>query len=171
MDATTDDIYCAFNWYYYGDKLVVNGTTVESAAVQDTSIAVVDDPVDGDDIYISYYKSSDLKFARSTTGKGGPWTIVYVDSTNDVGNYSSISIDGGTIYVSYYDATSGNLKFARSTDSGSSWPVIRTVDSTGDVGKHTSLAVQGDKVYIIYYDATNKAVKFAKSVDGGNSWD
>jgi hypothetical protein len=101
----------------------------------------------------------------------GPWSSAYVDSTNDVGNYSSISIDGNKIYISYYDATSGNLKFAKSTDSGSSWPIIRTVDSTGDVGKNTSIAVQGDKVYIIYYDANNKAVKFAKSVDGGNSWD
>jgi hypothetical protein len=171
MDATPGDIYCAFNWYNFGDKLVVNGSTVENGAVEDTAIAVIEDPSDGDDIYISYYKSTDLRFAASTTGRMGPWSSVYVDSTNDVGDYSSLSIDGNEIYISYYDATSGNLKFAKSTDSGSSWPIIRTVDSIGDVGKNTSIAVQGDKVYIIYYDANNKAVKFAKSVDGGNSWD
>ena len=95
-----------------------------------------------------------------------------VDSVGDVGEYTSLAVDGDNVYIFYRDNTNDDLKFAKSTDKGNTWPVasIKTIDSAGNVGSYTSLAVAGSNVYISYHDNTNGDLKFAKSVDGGNTW-
>jgi hypothetical protein len=95
-----------------------------------------------------------------------------VDTTGNVGMFTSIAVSGSNVYISYYDSTNGDLKFARSTDGGATWPAgnIKTVDSTGDVGTDTSIAVSASNICISYYDSTNGDLKFARSVDGGATW-
>ncbi len=97
---------------------------------------------DTTNIYISYYDdtSDNRKFAVATHFAFPTFTFSTVDSTNDMGQYSSIaagndtSVDNGqTVYISYYDATSGGLKLTSSTNSGSPFSVS-TVVSSGDVG-------------------------------------
>jgi hypothetical protein len=75
-----------------------------------TSIATGDN---GNPI-ISYtdFSTLDLKVAAcTTTGCTGTATITTVDSTGDVGVYTSIAIrDNGLPVISYYDLTNSNLK-------------------------------------------------------------
>jgi hypothetical protein len=97
--------------------------------------------------------------------------IRIVDSTGDVGQYSSLVLVTlrdvrGQItqrpLISYYDATNGDLKVVYcSDDLCSSGNAIQTVDSAGNVGQYTSLAVAASKgnPVISYYDATNQDLK------------
>ena len=125
-----------------------------------TSLAVVDGcPA------ISYRDATnkDLKYARATTSTGGDaleWTqIVTVDSTGDVGRYTSLAVVDGCPAISYCLWNSGtaepdDLKYVRATtstgSSASDWTQIVTVDSTGDVGGYTSLAVINGRPAISY---------------------
>ena len=85
--------------------------------------------------------------------------IVTVDSTGNVGKYSSLVMDSsGQACISYYDETNHDLKLVEQGSSG--WN-IETVDSTGDVGKYSSLAVDSNGwSRISYYDATNGDLKY-----------
>src|SRR4051812_44205027 len=61
-----------------------------------------------------------------------------IDSTGDVGSFTSLSINPLTHRPSmtYYDATNGDLKLATQNKSG--WS-LNTVASAGDVGRINSL--------------------------------
>jgi len=117
---------------------------------------------------------SDSDVATSDLFSINPITST-IDSTNNVGSYTSIAVDGSNVYISYLDITNINLKFAKSEDGGASWltsPAIDpVVDETNNVGEYTSIAVDGSNVYISYRDFTNGNLKFAKSTDGGATWE
>jgi len=123
---------------------------------------------------ISYYDATNgnLKYAQRN---GARWigaalsSLVpdIVDSSGDVGRYTSLAFDSlDNPAISYYDVTKGDLKYARWNDS--SWD-IKPVDSPGDVGRYSSLAFDSsDNPAISYYDATKDYVKYAYS--DGASW-
>jgi hypothetical protein len=142
-----------------------------------TSIAV-----DGNgDPMISYRDATnaDLKFATcdrfaSTNGncdQASDWKKLIVDSAGDVGEYTSIAVDGdGDPMISYRGGTNADLKFATcnrsastngSCDQTSDWREV-TVDSAGDVGWSTSVAVDGNgDPMISYHEDTGWDLKFA----------
>lgn|GEM_PF-6027944 len=113
---------------------------------------------------ISYYNATngDLRFAwrdESTL----LWCLETVDSTDNVGLYSSLEADFYNYCISYYDKTNGDLKFACRAygSSPSEWQII-TVDSIGDVGRYSSLSWKGYNSWCVsYYDSTNGDLKFA----------
>ena len=108
--------------------------------------------------HISYYDATagDLKYATCTSGCNTPanWTTETVDSTNNVGLYTSMSLDdSGTPHISYFDATTLDLKYA--FKSGGTWQIV-TVDSLGSVGEYTSLALDSlGKPRISYHGNSN----------------
>jgi hypothetical protein len=87
--------------------------------------------------------------------------------------YTSISVEGSNIYISYMAQYISNkdtfLKFAKSTDYGETWPTgnIKNIDTSTNV-VDPSIFVNGSDIYISYY--YNLSLKFAKSSDYGETW-
>lgn len=137
-------------------------TTVDSSGNvgKFTSIAI---GTDGNPV-ISYYLGSsigNLKVAKCDNPACTASTINTVDSTDDVGQYSSIAIglDGFPV-ISYYDVTNGDLDVAKCDDASCSSATITVLDSTDVVGLYTSIAIMitGNPV-ISYYDSDNDLLK------------
>lgn len=97
---------------------------VDNTVVKYTSIALDS----SDNPHISYYADGpdDLKYALrvgsggscgydiDTLAPNGTWDCQIVDSTGDVGSYSSLALDSNDLpHISYRDATNDRLKYAR----------------------------------------------------------
>jgi hypothetical protein len=120
---------------------------------------------------LSYYDATngDLKVAKcGNRACSAGNTITTVDSSGQVGTYTSIMIGtDGVPLISYYDVTNGNLKVLKcSTASCSGSNVITTVDSAGDAGTYSSLTIGFDSLpFISYYDVSNGNLKAVKCGD------
>ncbi|MCX6128748.1 MAG: collagen-like protein [Proteobacteria bacterium] len=118
-------------------------------------------------LHISYYDATnqDLKYASCASNCKNPanWTKITLDSPGNVGQYTSIVNNSGTLEIAYYDATTLDLKYASCAADCSSvanWKKA-TLDSVGNVGQFTSIGADKGKVSISYYDVTNQDLKFA----------
>ena len=114
---------------------------------------------------ISFYNGifyNNLEFIRANDASGSSWgTPMTLNSTGDVGEYTSLAVVGGYPAISYYDSFYGDLKFIPATNaSGSSWGTPQALDTAGDVGQYTSLVALGSKPAISYFDVTNGDLKF-----------
>lgn len=134
-----------------------------SGVQRETSIAIMPlgRPV------ISYYdggsSKEDLKVAVCNNVTCSSPTIITLDNTGDVGEYSSIAI--GVLQrpvISYYDASNKGLKLARCNNAVcSNGATLTTVDgsTTGDgdrIGLFTSVAIGVDGNPIISYENDTK---------------
>lgn len=137
--------------------------------------------------WISYYDNTnnDLKVARFV-GNGGTgcltgvttWTCTSIDTTNDVGRYTSIAFDAnGNPWISYYYVTGGDLRVAQflggaTTGSGcavNTW-TCTNVDTTNNVGWFTSIAFDASgSAWVSYGDSTNGAERIARYLGGATS--
>jgi hypothetical protein len=87
-----------------------------------------------------------------------------LDSTGDVGRYSSVTVGTDRFpIVSYFDTTQGDLKVAHCTNSACTAWSTGNLDATGVVGQYTSIAIGTDGMPVIgYYDVTNHDLKLAR---------
>ena len=143
-----------------------------------TSIAIDSN----DAVHISYFDDTndDLKYATCSSGctSASNWNIVSVDTTGNVGAYTSIAIDSNdAVHISYRDSTNGDLKYATCSSgctSASNWDKV-SVDTTGNVGYYTSIAIDSnDAIHISYNDDTNDDLKYAtcsSSCTTTSNWD
>jgi hypothetical protein len=125
--------------------------------------------LNGGNPVISYYDNTndDLKLATCTANcatASPTWQIVTVDSSGDVGQYTSLQLSGGNPVIAYHDATNFDVKLATCTANCASatptWQIV-TVDSVGSVGRYISMQLNGGNPVISYYDFTNFDLKLA----------
>ncbi|MDD5528682.1 MAG: T9SS type A sorting domain-containing protein [bacterium] len=160
-DATNGNLKCAEGFEMFS---IQNVDTIGDVGMW-TSIGI--QTVIKDSLYsphISYYDSTngDLKYVH---WNGTQWDIEKVDTTGNVGLYTSLKLDTLNYpHISYYDATNGDLKYA--SWNGTQW-IIEKVDTAGDVGQYSSLYKE-DRYGIAYYDATNGDLKYAYRT--GTQW-
>ena len=164
-DATTDDLKVAACTNATCTAATISTVDSTGDVGEYTSVTI---GADGNPI-ISYHDDAagDLKVAACTNATCNPTvsdaTISIVDSTGNVGEYTSVTIgaDGNPI-ISYYDFTNGDLKVAACTNATCTAATISTVDSAGRVGWFTSVTIGADGNPIIsYYDTTNRDLKVA----------
>lgn len=94
-------------------------------------------------------------------------TAIVVDSSGDVGKYSSIALDRyNNPHISYYDETNTGMKYASKGIGG--WGRDQ-VDSVGDVGFYPDIATDDflGYPYISYYDQGNGYLKLAYKDEPG----
>ncbi|MEX2430249.1 MAG: tail fiber domain-containing protein [Patescibacteria group bacterium] len=122
---------------------------------------------------ISYYDATNgdlkvLKCGNDACSSGN--TTTTLDSTGDVGQYTSITkTSTGLPRIAYYDVTNADLKLASCSTTDCTSSSLSTVDSTGDVGQYASIMLTDggtSNVLISYYDATNGNLKTAYSFFG-----
>jgi LPXTG-site transpeptidase (sortase) family protein len=91
------------------------------------------------------------------------YATITVDSTGDVGFYTSLALNSsGYPVISYHDDTNSALKVAVCNDATCSSPTLTTVDNTASVGEYTSLELNSSGYPVIsYFDDTNTALKVA----------
>lgn len=128
---------------------------------------------------VAYYDegNKDLKYAFCDSSCTNPsnWTTVTIDSSNDVGQYTSLALDNDKPRITYFDESSKNLKFATcdsNCGSAGNWTTI-TIDSSGDVGKFSSLAITDSKPRVVYNREDTKVLKYAycdSSCDQAGNW-
>ena len=99
---------------------------------------------------------------------GNLWNNFTIDSSADVGTFSSIVADSnGELHIAYRDVTNGHLKYA--SNAGGSWTNYPIDNGGGYIGRYTSIDVDSnDKVHISYGNLNSWDLKYATNV--GGSW-
>lgn len=129
--------------------------------------------LDGSDRpHISYYDATnkELKYAylNGSDPRNDTWDIdvVHSDSSDDVGWYTSIAVDGSNHpHISYHHYSDGRLYYAH--DDGTGWDTD-LVDS-GNTGLFTSIAVTSTGTpHIAYYDPDREELWYA--TPGATDW-
>lgn len=95
-----------------------------------------------------------------------------IDTTGDVGQYTSMEVINGKPAIAYYDATNLDLKYVRSSDdTGGVWGAPITLDATGSVGVNDYLRVVNGVPSIAYYESINRNIKYIRANDStGSTW-
>ncbi|MGB2346753.1 MAG: putative Ig domain-containing protein, partial [Candidatus Poseidoniaceae archaeon] len=131
-----------------------------------------------DALHISYFDDTnkDLKYATCSSGctTASNWNIASIDTSGDVGYYTSIAIDSNdALHISYFDNTNTDLKYATCSSgctTASNWNTV-SVDSFGSSifskEVRTDLAIDSNGgVHISYFDNTNDDLKYATCSSG-----
>lgn len=131
---------------------------------------------------VSYYDRTKggLAFSIGTIEDGAvSWDEERIDGyagddgldPGDRGKYTSLQIDdGGTAWVSYYDATNGNLFYARRAGKDDWETGVADTGSgpTPDAGQFSSLELKDQLPVVAHYDAGKGQLRVARWND--NSW-
>ncbi|MBI2142078.1 hypothetical protein HYU15_01140, partial [Candidatus Woesearchaeota archaeon] len=137
-----------------------NNFTRSSVYGQYPSIAIGSDGLPVISHY-DYARDLDLIVTKCTDANCTQYMNTTVDTTGDVGQYTSITMGLDRLpVISYYDNTNGDLKVAKCGNANCTSATITTVESTNNTGARTSLAIGTDGLPIISYrNATGSDLK------------
>jgi hypothetical protein len=119
---------------------------------------------------ISYYDATngDLRFASKLYPH---WSIALVDSTGNVGQFTSLDSDGsGNASIAYYDVTNTNPKWARWNSTMGRWDVTTLVTSDDDLGQYISHMWYGSSkcgFAFLADDGASSTLEFVRWTSGG----
>ena len=119
-----------------------------------TSMAIGSDNIP----IISYYDATnqDLMVYKCSNISCSVGVSIRLDTTGDVGKYSSIAIGDNNPFISYYDMTNHDLKLYICSNASCSTGSAKVIDSTDAVGSYPSIAIGANNTPVIsYYDITN----------------
>ena len=149
---------------------VVTTVDTASAAGYYSSIAIDSNDV----LHISYFDDTnkDLKYATCSSNctTASNWNKVSVDTSNNVGYYTSIAIDSNdAVHISHFDDTNKHPKYATCSSgctTASNWDNVQ-VETSGSGGYFTSIAIDSnDAVHMSYFRWTNSEFKYATCSSG-----
>jgi preprotein translocase subunit Sec61beta len=161
-DATTDGDLKVF---HCSNTACSSGlaTTVDSAGAVGTDTSTT---IGADGLGLISYRDAangDLKVLHcGNAACSSSNTATTVDSTGDVGYFTSITIGGDALgLIGYYDITNGDLKVLHCGNAAcNNGNIFTTVDGTGDVGRFTSITIGPDGLGLIsYYTLADSALK------------
>jgi hypothetical protein len=120
---------------------------------------------------VSYYDAGtdDLRFATQTGAS--TWTLETVDSTDDVGHFTSLALDSsGNAHIGYYAATAGEVRHAEWN--GVSWDIEAVVTGITASPDHLTLAIDGtDQAHITYLSKNGDGTSSVMyGLDAGSGW-
>jgi hypothetical protein len=95
-----------------------------------------------------------------------------VETTGNVGAYTSLKVVNGNPAISYLDESNWDIKYVRAGNAnGSTWNTPLTLDSAGQVGTDNSLSIVNGNPAISYFDNTNGDLKYVRATDAdGATW-
>ena len=114
------------------------------------------------------------KTLRVAHWNGSAFTGAVVDAGEDVvesnggtidanvGAFTAIAINGGTEYITYYDAALGALKLAYGTEGNYSFEIL----DQGNVGQWSSITIVDGVLHIAYHDMGNQDLKYITGTPG-----
>ncbi len=102
--------------------------------------------------------------------------LTYDDSTShtELNNGWSITADGDTVHVVWFDNRDGNdeIYYKNSIDGGINWGTDVRLTDDPDSSYFPSIAVLGTSVHVVWIDDRdgNRELYYKRSLDGGTSW-
>lgn len=128
--------------------------------------------VDGRPALVWHHNNTDLAYLRADDSTGSAWTgtVLYPDTTGNVGYQPSIAIVDGYPAIAYKDQTNTSLKYVRATNAaGSAWGTPVTVNNDANTGDRCSLAVINGNPAISYQ--SNSVQKYVRATNtSGSAW-
>ena len=93
-----------------------------------------------------------------------------IDSTNDIGKYSSIALDSnGKIHISHFDDTNDDLRYCNNTLGAWSCAIVDNGASTNVLGYFSSIAIDSNNnIHISHYNNTGGDLRYCNNTAG--SW-
>ena len=168
LNVATRDFRIATN-----GNMVVTGTP--NASSEFTAMTLVDG-----EIAIAFYdeNAGNLKIRYSAdhtvaglANTGATWDELVVDASPFSGRYVSMTNDGTSVYLAYYDAGSADLVFSR-IDWSTKAIERFVIDSYLSVGTWTNITIIDGLPYISYYsdsyNGTRDSIRLAYPVDAAS---